>query len=100
MKWLNCSLIKKEKKGVDRLNNPIYEDVEYKSAYCRFAPLTEKDIAMSSREITSRTAKIIVRDTFNNLEPCEAVIVNGDKYTVNDKTDISRFVVLSTERVI
>lgn len=100
MKWLNCSLIKKEKKGVDRLNNPIYEDVEYKSAYCRFAPLTEKDIAMSSREITSRTTKIIVRDTFNNLEPCEAVIVNGDKYTVNDKTDISRFVVLSAERVI
>lgn len=100
MKWLNCSLIKKEKKGIDRLNNPIYEDVEYKSAYCRFAPLTEKDIAMSSREITSRTAKIIVRDTFNNLEPCEAVIVNGDKYTVNDKTDISRFVVLSAERVI
>ena len=100
MKWLNCSLIKKEKKGVDRLNNPIYEDVEYKSAYCRFAPLTEKDIAMSSREITSRTAKIIVRDTFNNLEPCEAVIVNGDKYIVNDKTDISRFVVLSAERVI
>lgn len=100
MKWLNCSLIKKEKKGVDRLNNPIYEDVEYKSAYCRFAPLTEKDIAMSSREITSRTAKIIVRDTFNNLEPCEAVIVNGDKYTVNDKIDISRFVVLSAERVI
>lgn len=100
MKWLKCSLIKKEKKGVDRLNNPIYEDVEYKSAFCRFAPLTEKDIAMSSREITSRTAKIIVRDTFNNLEPCEAVIVNGDKYTVNDKTDISRFVVLSTERVI
>ncbi len=100
MKWLNCSLIKKEKKGVDQLNNPIYEDVEYKSAYCRFAPLTEKDIAMSSREITSRTAKIIVRDTFNNLEPCEAVIVNGDKYTVNDKTDISRFVVLSAERVI
>lgn len=100
MKWLKCSLIKKEKKGVDRLNNPIYEDVEYKSAFCRFAPLTEKDIAMSSREITSRTAKIIVRDTFNNLEPCEAVIVNGDKYTVNDKTDISWFVVLSTERVI
>ncbi len=100
MKWLNCSLIKKEKKGVDRLNNPIYEDVEYKSAYCRFAPLTEKDIAMSSREITSRTAKIIVRDTFNNLEPCEAVIVNGDKYIVNDKIDISRFVVLSAERVI
>lgn len=100
MKWLNCSLIKKEKKGVDRLNNPIYEDVEYRSAYCRFAPLTEKDIAMSSREITSRTAKIIVRDTFNNLEPCEAVIVNGDKYTVNDKTDVSRFVVLSAERVI
>lgn len=100
MKWLNCSLIKKEKKGVDRLNNPIYEDVEYKSAYCRFAPLTEKDIAMSSREITSRMVKIIVRDTFNNLEPCEAVIVNGDKYTVSDKTDISRFVVLSTERVI
>lgn len=100
MKWLNCSLIKKEKKGVDRLNNPIYEDVEYKSAYCRFAPLTEKDISMSSREITSRTAKIIVRDTFNNLEPCEAVIVNGDKYIVNDKIDISRFVVLSAERVI
>ena len=100
MKWLKCSLIKKEKKGVDRLNNPIYEDVEYKSAYCRFAPLTEKDIAMSSREITSRTAKIIVRDTFNNLEPCEAVIVNGDKYIVNDKIDISRFVVLSDERVI
>lgn len=100
MRWLKCSLIKKEKKGVDRLNNPIYEDVEYKSAYCRFAPLTEKDIAMSSREITSRTAKIIIRDTFNNLEPCEAVIVNGDKYIVNDKTDISRFVVLSAERVI
>lgn len=100
MKWLKCLLIKKEKKGVDRLNNPIYEDVEYKSAYCRFAPLTEKDIAMSSREITSRTVKIIVRDTFNNLEPCEAVIVNGDKYIVNDKTDISRFVVLSAERVI
>lgn len=100
MRWLKCSLIKKEKKGVDRLNNPIYEDVEYKSAYCRFAPLTEKDIAMSSREITSRTAKIIVRDTFNNLEPCEDVIVDGDKYTVNDKTDISRFVVLSAERVI
>lgn len=100
MKWLNCSLIKKEKKGVDRLNNPIYEDVGYKSAYCRFTPLTEKDIAMSSREITSRTAKIIVRDTFNNLEPCEAVIVDGDKYIVNDKTDISRFVVLSAERVI
>lgn len=100
MKWLNCSLIKKEKKGVDRLNNPIYEDVEYKSAYCRFAPLTERDIAMSSREITSRTAKIIVRDTFNNLEPCEAVIVNGDKYIVNEKTDVTRFVVLSAERVI
>lgn len=100
MKWIKCSLIKKKKKGVDRLNNPIYEDVEYKSAYCRFAPLTEKDIAMSSREITSRTAKIIVRDTFNNLEPCEAVIVDGDKYIVNDKTDISRFVVLSAERVI
>lgn len=100
MKWLNCSLIKKEQKGVDRLNNPIYEDVEYKSAYCRFAPLNEKDIALSNREITSRTAKIIVRDTFNNLEPCEAVIVNGDKYIVNDKTYISRFVVLSAERVI
>lgn len=100
MRWLKCSLIKKEKKGVDRLNNPIYEDVEYKSAYCRFAPLTEKDIAMSSREITSRTAKIIIRDTFNNLEPCEAVIVEGEKYVINEKTDVTRFVVLSAERVI
>lgn len=100
MKWLNCSLIKKEQKGVDRLNNPIYEDVEYKSAYCRFAPLNEKDIALSSREITSRTAKIIVRDTFNNLEPCEAVIVNGEKYVINEKIDVTRFVVLSAERVI
>lgn len=100
MKWLNCSLIKKEQKGVDRLNNPIYEDVDYKSAYCRFAPLNEKDIALSSREITSRTAKIIVRDTFNNLEPCEAVIVNGEKYVINEKIDVTRFVVLSAERVI
>lgn len=100
MKWLKCSLIKREQKGVDRLNNPIYEDVEYKSAYCRFAPLNEKDIALSNREITSKTAKIIVRDTFINLEPCEAVIVEGEKYTVNEKTDVTRFVVLSAERVI
>lgn len=100
MKWLNCSLIKKEQKGVDRLNNPIYEDVDYKSAYCRFAPLTEKDIALSNREITSKTVKIIVRDTFNNLEPCEAVIVEGEKYVINEKTDVTRFVVLSAERVI
>lgn len=100
MKWLNCSLIKKEQKGVDRLNNPIYEDVDYKSDYCRFAPLSEKDIALSNREITSRTVKIIVRDTFNNLEPCEAVIVEGEKYVINEKTDVTRFVVLSAERVI
>lgn len=100
MKWHKCQLIKKEQKGTDRLNNPIYEDVEYKSVFCRFAPLTEKDIAMSSREITSRTVKIIVRDTFVNLELCEAVIVEGNKYTVNEKTDMTRFVVLSAERVI
>lgn len=100
MKWLNCTLIKKEQKGVDRLNNPIYEDIEYKSAYCRFAPLSEKDIALSNREITSRTVKIIVRDTFINLEPCEAVIVEGEKYKINEKTDVTRFVVLSAERVI
>lgn len=99
MKWEKCELIAKTSgDAFDELGNAVKMETVIKTAFCRTAAVTDRDLALYGRTVSDKTLKLLLRCSAADLEQCSMIKFKGIKYNLIETEPSARFPVAFCEK--
>lgn len=84
MRLFDIELFKKEKNGVDKLGNPLYQFISFKTGEGRKSIWTAQEIALDSRIVTKKLQKIVTTLSREDLSKTDRLILKDEKFTIEE----------------
>lgn len=87
MIWKPAIFFDRQETGKDRLNNPIYDDVETSKVDARFTEWSDEDIQLEGRDVTSNQRRLLLKTGKKPASP--RVLFENQMYEITKVIDLS-----------